>query len=201
MKPIRITYIDNEIDTLISAWLSQYFNVNSAIVISEEKFESSQGYEYLLNRLSVREANIILIDDILFENRSVHPGSVTGEELKLLLKKFLPFTETFVVTQNDGDERTGTILKFRPEIAEDKSPDEYYDEILRPKLDEAVIKAIQYQLLLEKFEQSPGWDIAIKQQIANVLEGKDTYDALKKADIDALIQAFHELERQIANEH
>ena len=43
------------------------------------------------------------------------------------------------------------------------------------------------------------WGTIIREKVINSLEGIDTYDELTKTDIDNLIEAFKEVERQIEN--
>lgn len=198
MNKIRLVYIDDQIDPVISKYLYQYSQESrEELEYSEILFDPKTGYEEILRSETVRSANIIIIDDKLFEDRMMQEGKVTGEEFKIVLKKYQPFTETIVITQNKADEEVGTLPKFKPEVDPLASAEEYYQELFSVYLEKAIQKIKIYRKLNEKLQQNSNWETVVQERIINSLQGKDTYDALTKADIDSLVHAFQEVERLI----
>lgn len=89
MKEIGITYIDDNMDLELQKYFDkEYHNQDYNIIFKCKKFDPNIGYEELINDEKVRNANIIIIDSKLFENNNVNSGKFTGEEFKLILKKF-----------------------------------------------------------------------------------------------------------------
>ena len=202
MNEIKLVYIDDQIDTVISGSLHQYCKESEdQLEYLEVQFLPQYGYESILVDEKVRTANIIIIDDRLFEERAVpaQNGKVTGEEFKLVLRKYLPFIETIVITQNRSDEELGTLPKYKYDMGRFESAEDYYANLFKTHLKEAIRKVKIYRRLSEKFRQNTNWETVIQEKVINSLQGMDTYDELTKSDIDSLIQAFKEVERQIEN--
>lgn len=201
MNIIKLVYIDDQIDPVISKYLYEYCETIKDITIeySEIQFDPREGYDAVLRDGRTRSANIIIIDDKLFEDRMVQDGKVTGEEFKLVLKKYQPFTETIVITQNIADEEVETLPKFRPEDNPLASAEDYYRELLPKYLEKATKKVFVYRKLNEKLQNNPNWETVLQEKIINSLKGMDTYDALTKKDIGSLIRAFKDVERLIEN--
>ena len=89
MEKIKISYIDDLIDTNLSKYLDNYSLEGYEIESMEIKFKTDKGYESLLNNSNIRISNIVLIDSKLFENNNANQGKFTGEEFKIILKKYL----------------------------------------------------------------------------------------------------------------
>lgn len=201
MNDINLVYIDDQIDPVISKYLYEYsIKEGNNIEYNEIEFDPRNGYESILQDEKTRSANIVIIDDKLFEDRMVQDGKVTGEEFKLVLKKYQPFTETIVITQNEADAEAGTLPKFRPEVDPLASAEDYYQKLLPEYLETAVRKIRVYRRLNEKLQQNSSWGTVLQEKMINSLQGLNTYDALTKGDIDSLVQAFEEVERLIENE-
>ena len=101
MEILKILYIDDNPEPSLSKYLDKYKNSSCDIEYSDIKFNPDEGYESLINNAEVKSANIIFIDSKLFENRTAIAGKFTGEEFKIILKKYFPFIEVIVITQND----------------------------------------------------------------------------------------------------
>ena len=112
MDKIIITYIDDRHDEILSKYLDkEYKNSNYEIIYEELLFKQSEGYESLINNPKVVQSNIIIIDSRLFENAKVGEAKFTGEEFKIILRKYYPFIEVIVITQNDADSDVKIIAK------------------------------------------------------------------------------------------
>ena len=90
MEILKILYIDDNPEPSLSKYLDKYKNSSCDIEYSDIKFNPDEGYESLINNAEGKSANIIFIDSKLFENRTAIAGKFTGEEFKIILKKYFP---------------------------------------------------------------------------------------------------------------
>jgi len=202
MSTFNLVYVDDNPDNYIGSFLDNYQcqDPSNQITYFEIQFDTSSDYESILNNPTIREANIIVIDDRLFEDRTVtvDKGKFTGEEFKLVLKKYFPFIETIVITQNQADEQAGTISKYKPEML-DQSPEEYYQSNLSGIIEAAMRSVEQYHRLNKKLRDNTSWETVIQEKILNSIEGKGTFDEMTKSDIDEIVALFREFQRQFQN--
>ena len=96
MENLKIIYIDDYPETSLSKYLVKYKNSSCNVESLDIKFNPDAGYESLINNSDVKSANIIFIDSKLFENRTAIAGKFTGEEFKIILKKYFPFYIAFL---------------------------------------------------------------------------------------------------------
>lgn len=196
MNKINIVYVDDDLDSNISRYLvREYQPLNFDKKYDEIHFISEEGYESLINNQIIKEANIVLIDSKLFENDRVSTGKFSGEEFKMILKKIFPFIEVIVITQNELEEEYGTISKFRGGAEE--PPLEYYGDKLKKALDYSVINVNIYRNIADKLKLNEGIDKVLIEKIMNSLDGSSQYEELTTDDIDDIINAFKELQRDI----
>lgn len=196
MDKYSLVYIDDNPDTALTRYLDEDFHSdNYEIVCSEIIFNSENGYDSLLSDPKVRGANIILIDSLLFENRTAANAKFTGEEFKLILKKFFPFIEVIVITQNDIDSSIKKLAKYDRSLGQ--SAAEYYASKLPDYIDTAVADIRQYQLLAELVRKNDVWEEVLKDKVLATLKGINTYDSLTTSDIDNLISAFKEIQENL----
>lgn len=196
MEEIRITYIDDNMDLELQKYLDkEYHNQDYNIILNYKKFNSSLGYEELINDEKVRNANIIIIDSKLFENNNVNSGKFTGEEFKLILKKIFPFIEVIIITQNQIDGEIEKVQKFNSK--EQNCSKKHYDEHLLPLIDKAIKKIIETRKIFQIMEKNANWEKPLVEKIINSLNGLNEYDELSKTDIDKLIEAFKKLEEKV----
>lgn len=193
MNKFSLVYIDDKPETALTKYLDKEFHSDDyEIEFSEIIFNPTDGYESLLCDTRVKSANIILIDSLLFENRTVTDGKFTGEEFKLILKKLFPFIEVIVITQNETDLEIKKISKYDKNCG--KTVSEYYSELLHESIDNAIANIRQYWLLADLVKENESWEAVLKERVLTTLNGTNTYDELKKADIDNLISAFKEMQ-------
>ena len=113
MEKFNILYIDDNPEPSLGKYLDrEYKNSEYETKYSELKFDPENGYESLIRDPKVQSANIIFIDSKLFENRTARNGKFSGEEFKIILRKYYPFIEVVVITQNEPDLKVGTISKY-----------------------------------------------------------------------------------------
>lgn len=193
---IKIMYIDDEIDPNISRFLHHSFQNN----YEEKAFNCQKGYESLLCDKAVTSANIIIIDSRLFENKAVQGNKFTGEEFKIILKKFTPFIEVLVITQSDNidnNERISKLHKFKDTPDNNEDSDAFYKRTLLPEIEKAKESIETYRLLAGKIKQNDVIDKALVEKILNAIDGIYEYDELKTSDVDRLIEEFKKIKEQI----
>lgn len=196
MDTFKLLYIDDSPELGLGRYLdSEYINNDFQMEYSEITFNPDEGYESLIRNPLVQSSNIIFIDSKLFENRSVSLGKFSGEEFKIILKKYYPFIEVIVITQNVPDSNVGTISKYDSSCA--KTASEYYKDQLPHHIDSAIQNILIYRRLAVRLETNSKWEVTLKEKIINSLNGIGTYDELTKSDIDQLINAFKEIQEKI----
>ena len=196
MDKFSVVYIDDNPGTELTRYLDKDFHgENYEITCSEIIFKPEDGYESLLTNPKVRSANIIFIDSRLFENRTATKEKFTGEEFQLVLKKFFPFIEVVVITQNGTDGEIRKIAKYDKTLG--NSAVEYYSLKLPDIINTAVANIRQYWLLADLIKNNDSWEDVLKDKIMATLKGTNTYDMLTKADIDKLVSAFKEIQESL----
>lgn len=188
-------YIDDTPDNDLSKYLDRYSSNDYQFESSEIEFDPTQDYNSLLCNPEVQSANIIIIDSRLFENKTVTGGKFTGEEFKLVLKKFYPFIEVIVITQNEADPELSMVSKYVKNSAQ--TGVDYYAKVMPPHIEAAVERIKQYRILADKINHNDSWESLLKEKVLGTLNGTQAYDALTKEDIDTLIGAFKEIRMSI----
>lgn len=199
MECIRILYIDDKLDPEFSKFLDQYKEKevipNIIIEVKEVQFCPEDGFDALLRNKTVSDSNIIFIDSKLFENNTVGEDKFTGEEFKLILKKYFPFIEVFVITQNDIEPNYSKIAKY--DINKADSAIIYYWDTIPLHIEEAIHRIQESRLLLKKIEENKQLETYIIEKISNSLNGINLYDELSKQDLDEIITLFKEIQERI----
>ena len=195
METIKLVYIDDTPDNDLSKYIDRYSSNDYQFESSEIEFDPTQDYNSLLCNPEVQSANIIIIDSRLFENKTVTGGKFTGEEFKLVLKKFYPFIEVIVITQNEADPELSMVSKYVKNSAQ--TGVDYYAKVMPPHIEAAVERIKQYRILADKINHNDSWESLLKEKVLGTLNGTQAYDALTKEDIDTLIGAFKEIRMSI----
>lgn len=195
MEKFNLVYIDDTPDTILSRYLDElnsiYVEKGYTIKNSEILFKPDDDYSSLLKDKRIQTANILIIDSMLFENKTAKDGKFTGEEFKFVLQKFYPFIEVIVISQNELDSGISMIAKYIKNFQE--TGPEYYARIIPPCIDNAIDRILQYRILAKKMSDNESWETVLKEKVLGTLHGTQAYDELTKDDIDSLIQAFKEI--------
>jgi hypothetical protein len=196
MEKFNILYIDDSPEPGLARYLDEeYSNTEYEIERFEITFNPEDGYESLISDPKVKSANIIFIDSRLFENRTITSGKFSGEEFKIILRKYYPFIEVIVITQNGADSGIETISKYDSNCG--KTASEYYSDYLPPYIEKAINNILVYRRLAERLKMNRNWESTLKEKIINSLNGISIYDELTKTDIDNLINSFKEVQEKI----
>ena len=195
MDTLKIMYIDDNPEPALARYLDEYHSDSCTFGYSNIIFKPEDGYESLINNPDVTSSNIVFIDSRLFENRTATTGKFTGEEFKVILKKYYPFIEVIVVTQNDISEGYATISKYDSKSG--KSSKEYYDEKLPQIIEQAVKNIFQARMIAQVMESNASWEKVMMEKITNSISGQGQFDELSKSDIDEVIGLFKALQEKV----
>lgn len=190
---IKLLYIDDNIDFKLEEYLDTRLqeSLGNGISLQFSKLVF-KDYESAILSKEVAESNVILIDSRLFEDATAQNGKFTGEQFKLILKKFHPFIEVIVITSKDniGDltvkKYSGNGIAF-----------EYYDQNLKPVIKKAINNIIEFKKIAVTLNNSNELDKYLLDKIYNSLNGEDIYDELKKEDIDDAITVFKQIQERL----
>ena len=194
---IKMLYIDDMIDNYVSKYLSSHqgnegLKEKVKYDYSELLFKREYSYEDLIEKEEVKQADILFLDSMLFENGNVGKNKISGEELKLIIKKFFPFKEIIVITQFQEKMEYCTLKKFNSKTykcgSESFFKDNWESEIVKVSnnviLTRNILKNINSKKNVKKY---------LIEKIENSINGMPSYDSLTKEDIDSLINAFKEM--------
>ena len=199
-KKINIVYIDDINDEILSRYMTQSYcttpfcRPNSTQIgknYKEVPFCGAESYESLLKNPIVKAANVILIDNHLFEERTVGTGRFSGKQFKIIFRKIFPYVEVIIITQDETLSGENVIRKFSDRHGEDGN--QYYEKHLAPCLDRAIEEVLDFEDLADDLIQSTDVEKILIDKVLNSLQGDDSYDALSKSDIDELICSFREI--------
>lgn len=194
MREINIVYIDDKPDPNLSRYLDADFSDSQFYKNYQEiRFNPAEGYERLIKDPLVQSANIIIIDSMLFENSNTVSGKFSGEEFKIILRKYYPFIEVIVITQNEPEVSMGTISKY--DKSQSESASEYYGRVLPELIHNAYSDIEKYYSIADKLSENNTLDKYLVEKIISSLDGSTIYDELTKSDIDSLIEAFQKIEK------
>lgn len=192
MTALKILYIDDNPEPALAKYLDKYHSTVCNLDYSDIKFKPDEGYESLINNSEVKSSNIIFIDSKLFEQRNASMGKFTGEEFKIILKKYFPFIEVIVITQNEVNDGYKTISKYDPNSG--KSPEEYYGDTLPILIEQSIKNIFEVRKIASVMEKNVNWEKVMIEKIVNSVNGQGTFDELSKNDIDEVISMFRELQ-------
>ena len=122
-------------------------------------------------------------------------GNGTWRKIKtqIILKKYYPFIEVIVITQNEPETAMGTIPKYNNSY--NVSASEYYGRVLPELIHNAYSNIERYFSIADKLSGNSALDKYLVEKVVSSLNGSSLYDELTKSDIDSLIAAFQRIER------
>lgn len=200
ISSVKIIYIDDNMDSILSRFLNKIYKkrlytLDDGRIIKKDYdeilFDNKNGYEVLFKDQAISSANIILIDNHLFEEYSATTGKFSGKQFKIILRKLFPFIEVIIITQDPNLKGDNIIKKFSGKDTQDAN--KYYEDNLIPVLDMAIKRIVEFEELADDLRKSDNVDKALKDKVLESIEGNNLYDELTKSDIDELIRSFKEL--------
>ena len=196
-EKIRLVYIDDDHDLSLDEFLDNYKTPFAEVLFETITFQSNDSYESLVENMLVQEANIIIIDSDLFNNKYKCDDRLTGEEFKLLLRKPFPYIEVIVISQNDVDDGFRTFPKYNINKNIGFTASEYYTEQLGRILENLILNILEYRKIATKINTNASLENVLVSKVMNSLNGFSIYEDLNKDDIDRLVEAFNEVQRLI----
>ena len=200
ISSVKIIYIDDNMDSILSRFLNKIYKkrlytLDDGRIIKKDYdeilFDNKNGYEVLFKDQAISSANIILIDNHLFEEYSATTGKFSGKQFKIILRKLFPFIEVIIITQDPNLKGDNIIKKFSGKDTNDAN--KYYEDNLIPVLDMAIKRIVEFEELADDLRKSDNVDKALKDKVLESIEGNNLYDELTKSDIDEFIRSFKEL--------
>lgn len=203
LETINIVYIDDDIDHPLSKFLDKVLPQDlkrteknyPSLRYSEIKYEPFMGYEVLLRDKKLEAANVAIIDSKLFQTTTADAGMLTGEELRLVLRKYYPFIEVIVITQNQ--ERVGDdleiISKYDHGNNRSMTPEAYYSQHLTPVIESKIGTVMALRKINETLKGSKMVDAVMMDKIQSSIDGLTEFDEFSKGDIDNLVNMFEEI--------
>lgn len=190
---IKITYIDDKIDPLLSNYLTKYVEKSNIKVLKydEIKFEEEFDYDSLINHDKFKNSDIVIIDSKLYENDNTRGNNYTGEVFELLLRDRSPYVEVIVVTQNYVSENSATLKKAVGWDTHEK----YYKDNLKPLLDHFVKRVVEHKNKIKEEINKKNLDKASLERIEDLLNHNDSYRLTSK-DIDEIIRHFNNISKE-----
>ena len=194
METIKIVYVDDNIDTHISEYLNENYELEGFMKeYCERQFNLDDTYETLLIDSKLYLADLIVIDSVLFENASVKKDKLTGEEFEIILKKIFPFKEVIVVSQNDFDKEDNILKKYNSSAIKDKL--QFFEDEWKPKLDNSLKKIALYRKRLKCIENKEYVEKYFMEVLQQSFAGEASYDELTVSDVDKLIELFESMRK------
>ena len=188
-EQVRLLYVDDVIDVGLSEYLILYAGqCTSRVSYDDYRFKCDVSYVSFFKNSFVQNADIILLDSRLFQERDRGPRYL-GEELKIILKRYFPYKEVIIISQNAVD--VDYVKKF-DKLGTENEVKCYYDKYLKPSLDQKVQTILDNRKIVEKVKENDLWDQYLKEHIADT--NSITYPDLTVEKIDELIDEFKKIE-------
>ena len=203
MEKIKLLYIDDNPDSYTESYLREIYCEQQDIEYRQFHFSPQTiTYETLLNDSMIKNANIIVIDSKLFENKDLKAKRLSGEEIKLVLRLYYPYIETIVLSQNKDEKNLGIIPKFSFKILREveelfKDSEEHYDKVLKPELDEALKRVLISKRIMNEISTTEDMTKVLCEKLQSTIEGHNEYSELSSEKIDEFILEFKKIEASI----
>lgn len=204
---INIVYVDDICDPQLSKYLDTKLEndlksqgVSVSIASEDIIYEPATGYQNLLKNEKLQTANIAIIDSRLFGLDDADKGMLTGELVRILLRKYFPFLETLIVSSHkDALEcNPAAIPKYAHFETPGKTADAFYSEKILEPIKNAIFSIIATRKAEEKLDTAD-IDSVVADKIRNSVLGLTEFDELKTADIDKAVAIFEDLKRLIVS--
>lgn len=196
MNKINFLYIDDIIDPHVTGYMNSISINDVSFDVNQYKFiPKTDDYRTLLKNQQVLDADLIIIDSMLFENNNVGEVKIAGEEMQLIFQKIFPYKEVLVISQKGKDEKKGIISKLQTNKVSDYH--QFFEEEWKPIIENLVNKIIVTRNIFKQFKLNDNIESVLKEKIQNTIETISKYEDLEKSDIDKCISLFNEIKDTI----
>lgn len=194
---INMMYVDDLIDRGISKCLDKYQSEKVEIKYIEIEFNAEYNYKKLIEEVQNNNINILVIDSALYLESS-EAERFTGEQFKVILKKFLPYVETIVISQNKQENTYDIMKKYnKDEVNSKETISEYYTRVLYNIINKKIDEILMGREVLTRLKEEKTIDNILLEKISLSLNGEEKYSELKSEDVQNLINSFKELKRLV----
>lgn len=202
---IKICYVDDNLDPFLVGYLDKYVCNNPDYKYVEYEVSPSLSYNDLLTNERINESDILIIDSRLFEEVEYTENTLTGEELRFIIRKVFPYKEVLVISQNDTNEYD-IESKFKPSSPSadssfemyEKEANQFYTEKLLPKIIDSRKSIEATKNILDRISNKGYMSSSmLLEQIRDTIDGDNFYTELSKEDIDSLIDSFTKLRKEL----
>lgn len=192
---IKLTYIDDKLDTLLVEYLYTLSEEEQNFEYGEYKFNSGEdSYQSLLENDSIASSDIIIVDSKLFENEFADSkAKFTGQELKIIFATANPFIQIIVITQNNDLSKYGAIKKFattrESSGQEQVEANKYYSSVLKKEIDTSIKKVEEVRRIAQLLsENSASYEkTLVVEKVNNLINKVPSYKELTDEKINELI--------------
>lgn len=196
-ETINMMYVDDLIDRGISKCLDKYQSEKVEIKYIEIEFNAEYNYKKLIEEVQNNNINILVIDSALYLESS-EAERFTGEQFKVILKKFLPYVETIVISQNKQENTYDIMKKYnKDEVNSKETISEYYTRELYYIINKKIDEILMGREVLTRLKEEKTIDNILLEKISLSLNGEEKYSELKSEDVQNLINSFKELKRLV----
>lgn len=202
---IKICYVDDNLDPFLVGYLDKYVCNSSDYKYVEYEVSPSLSYNDLLTNERINESDILIIDSRLFEEVEYTENTLTGEELRFIIRKVFPYKEVLVISQNDTNEYD-IESKFKPSSPSadssfemyEKEANQFYTKKLLPKIIDSRKSIEATKNILDRISNKGYMSSSmLLEQIRDTIDGDNFYTELSKEDIDSLIDSFTKLRKEL----
>lgn len=206
MDKINIVYIDDTIDNNLNYFLNEiykkefnstYKSYSVEIDCNEHRFQTANDGDYknFLKNDKIINNDIILIDSLLFENKTI-TKHYTGEQLKLIINKIYPYKKVLIISQYNGDNNYASQIKKFNNLKtqnQDKAT-EYYRKNLAPYLDYAIKEILDQRKVIDNMIESENFDKNLVEKLENSINNiQEPYEDFSEKDLNELINLFTQI--------
>ena len=202
---IKICYIDDNLDPFLVSYLDKSVCNCPDYKYEEYEVRPSLSYNDLLENETINMSDILIIDSRLFEEVEYTENTLTGEELRFIIRKVFPYKEVLVISQNDTSEYD-IESKFKPSSPLENSSFEgyekeaklFYDKRLLPKIKDCRESIEATKNIFDRISNKGYMNSSmLLEQIRDTIDGDNNYTELSKEDIDNLINNFTKLREEL----
>ena len=201
---IKICYVDDNLDPFLVGYLDKYVCNSPDYKYVEYEVSPSLSYNDLLTNERINESDILIIDSRLFEEVEYTENTLTGEELRFIIRKVFPYKEVLVISQNDTNEYDIESKPKPPSPSADssfemyeKEANQFYTKKLLPKIIDSRKSIEATKNILDRISNKGYMSSMLLEQIRDTIDGDNIYTELSKEDIDSLIDSFTKLRKEL----
>ena len=154
-----VVYVDNNPEIMLARYLNDKAISDGTFSFASVIYKPESGYKSLLENDLIKKADVLLLDNRLFEERDGYPR-LEGVEIRVFFNLIFPYKKILIVTQYDDEDFNNLdyiVHKYSDAPGRDNSESsifEFYDFQLREKLCNSILDIKYTWSLIEKIKES-----------------------------------------------